>query len=574
MPHAVWRHIPSADNPADLASRGLSGKRLGSSNIWWKGPTFLSQHNPDLNNYLLSNLVTDKEARTSRLVCSTVTSSSFLEQFISRYSSVDKLCRITCWCLRFGNRNRQNCLPRLTTDIGVDELLNARLTLIRCIENIEFSEERALLDQSASISRGPLSRLNPFLDERGILRVGGRLKHSLLDFNEKHPIILPKRGHFTTLIIREAHSRTLHGGVQLTLGFLRERYWILCGRRAVRTYVFSCVTCWRWRAKTAEQQMGNLPLDRVRPSRPFINTGIDYAGPFVIKTSPGRCLRSRKAYVAVFVCLASRAVHLELVSDYTTDAFLAAYRRFVSRRGMCSLIRSDQRTTFIDAQRELHRLFQNAQIEWSTVANNLAKEGTVWQFNPPSAPHFGGIWEAAVKSLNFHLRRVVGDTLLTFEKLTTVLAQIEACLNSRPLAPLGDSTDSFDFLTPGHFLIGGPLVSVPEPTLIDEKTSRLSRWQLVQQMRDHFWRRWAAEYLNTLQTRSKWSQPQPNVKPGDLCLITSEVTPPTKWPVGRIIEVYPGSDGKVRVVLVRTPQTTLKRPVAKLCLFPETQTSD
>ncbi|XP_046142335.1 uncharacterized protein LOC123987952 [Osmia bicornis bicornis] len=241
---------------------------------------------------------------------------------------------------------------------------------------------------------------------------------------------------------------------------------------------------------------------------------------------------------------------------------------------MCSILTSDQGTNFVGADRELRRLFSAAKFDFQTLASSLALDGTTWKFNLPAALHFGGIWEAAVKSMKFHLRRVVGETPLTFEEMSTVLSQIEACLNSRPLAPLGIDPDCNEFLTPGHFLVGASLTAVPEPSLIDEKPTRLTRWQLLQQMRDHFWKRWATEYLQNLQARTKWSQPKPNAQPGDLCLVTSEATPPTKWPIGRITETYPGDDNRVRVVLVKTPFATMKRPATQVCLFPATQTEN
>ncbi|XP_029176117.1 uncharacterized protein LOC114944399 [Nylanderia fulva] len=135
-------------------------------------------------------------------------------------------------------------------------------------------------------------------------------------------------------------------------------------------------------------------------------------------------------------------------------------------------------------------------------------------FNPPSAPHFGGLWEAAVKAVKHHLRRTIGEAKLTFEELSTLLVEVEACLNSRPLGALSDDPDDLDALTPEHFLVGGPLLSIPEPSLLDAQTSRLSRWRLLQQMRDHLWQRWTREYLQGLTPRSKWWTSQGNLCEG------------------------------------------------------------
>jgi len=183
--------------------------------------------------------------------------------------------------------------------------------------------------------------------------------------------------------------------------------------------------------------MGQLPTKRVNPTiRPFLNSGVDYAGPFSIKTWRGKNARQYKAYIAVFVCYSTSASHLELVTDYSSDAFIAAYKRFAARRGICATLSSDCGTNLIGADKELRNLFSSSSTESEKLSTLLANNGTQWIFNPPSAPHFGGKWEATVKSVKYHLKRIVGNQLLTYEEMTTLLTQIEAVLNSRPLSPL------------------------------------------------------------------------------------------------------------------------------------------
>ncbi|XP_018404637.1 PREDICTED: uncharacterized protein LOC108781220 [Cyphomyrmex costatus] len=272
----------------------------------------------------------------------------------------------------------------------------------------------------------PLIRLTPFLDALGLLRVGGRLQNSLLNEEEKHPWILPRKSTLTSLVIADAHYRALHGGTQVTLSLIHSEYWIIGGRAPVRSWILKCVKCTRFRQQRAQQLMGQLPTKRITPSRPFTHTGIDYAGPFLIKTWRGKNARTYKSYVALFVCFATSAIHLELVTDYSSDAFIAAYKRFVSRRGICSTLTSDCGTTLKGADSELQRLFSQAKQESSKLAVLLANSGTQWQFNPPSAPHFGGKWEAGVKSMKHHLIRVVGNTTFMYEEMSTLLTQIEA----------------------------------------------------------------------------------------------------------------------------------------------------
>ncbi|XP_025266669.1 uncharacterized protein LOC112638716 [Camponotus floridanus] len=243
-------------------------------------------------------------------------------------------------------------------------------------------------------------------------------------------------------------------------------------------------------------------------------------------------------------------------------------RRFISRRGLCEEMYSDCGTNFVGADRQLREFFRASSPDGRRIAQGITKEGVSWRFNPPAAPHFGGLWEAAVKSTKHHLRRVIGESTLTFEEMSTLLAQIEACLNSRPLQALSDDPDDLSALTPGHLLIGAPLLAIPEPSLADHSPNTLSRWQLLQRMRDHFWQRWSQEYLHALAPRSKWLKAEPAPEVGALCLIRSESTSPTHWPLARITRLHPGSDGTVRVVTVRTSTSEFVRPVVKLVLLP------
>ncbi|XP_046388857.1 uncharacterized protein LOC124157853 isoform X1 [Ischnura elegans] len=451
--------------------------------------------------------------------------------------------------------------------LNPSEVIRARLLLVYIAQRQSFSKEISILEKNEIIPKNSvLIRLTPFIDQK-LLKVGGRLKHSLLSEDEKHPLIIPSDHPLTRLIIEDCHKRTLHGGVQLTLTTLRTQYWVLKGLQKIKEIIHKCVVCQRYRKSTSYQIMGNLPQYRTMPNRPFSKSGVDYAGPVSIKTSPGKCRSSYKGFICVFVCLSTRAVHLEAVSNYTSEAFIAAFRRFVGRRGHCSLLLSDKGTNFVGADRELKELFQRSSNFTRTLAEALASNGTEWRFNPPTAPHFGGIWEAAVKSTKHHLRRVIGETKLTFEELSTLLCQVEACLNSRPLVPLSDDPNDIQALTPAHFLIQSSSYLIPEPALIEENIPTLKRWQMVQQMLQHYWRRWSREYLQSLQQRQKWATSTPNIKAGDLVIACNDNTPPARWQLARVIKVHPGDDGYVRVVTIQTANSVLKRPVNNLIIL-------
>ncbi|XP_076301442.1 uncharacterized protein LOC143219323 [Lasioglossum baleicum] len=240
-----------------------------------------------------------------------------------------------------------------------------------------------------------------------------------------------------------------------------------------------------------------------RAERAFLHCGVDYAGPIPVRTTSGRGHKSTKAYIALFVCMTTRAVHIELVGSYTTAAFMACYDRFSSRRGLPVAMYSDNGTTFQGADREVTAAFRAATRD-PTVRNMLASDQVAWHFIPPSAPHFGGLWEAGIRSLKYHLKRVIGATTLTFEELTTVLSQIEACMNSRPIAPSSDNLDDYTALTPGHFLIGTAITTVPSASLLDVHDSRLTRWQLLRKLYESVWKAWSTDYLHSLQQRPKW----------------------------------------------------------------------
>ncbi|XP_066582521.1 uncharacterized protein [Prorops nasuta] len=199
---------------------------------------------------------------------------------------------------------------------------------------------------------------------------------------------------------------------------------------------------------------------------------------------------------------------------------------------------SDNGTTFQGAARELKEMLSRSSTFYKEVAELLANDHTEWLFIPPHAPHCGGIWEAGIKSVKYHLHRVVGEHKLTYEELSTVLIDIEACLNTRPLCALTHSIDDLEVLTPAHFLIGGSLGNVPESSLSNIPENRLSRFQLLQRMKEQFWTRWSTE---------------------------DDRYPLSKWPLARVIELHPGYDNFVRVVTVKTATSQFRRHVNNLC---------
>ncbi|GFX07595.1 integrase catalytic domain-containing protein [Trichonephila clavipes] len=267
--------------------------------------------------------------------------------------------------------------------------------------------------------------------------------------------------------------------------------------------------------------------------------------------------------------MVTKACHLEIVTDLSSEAFIAALKRFFSRRGKSKRIFSDNATNFVGTQLELKRLREIMSNCVSNLSKFLCEERVEWSFIPPRAPNHGGLWEAGVKAVKYHLRRVMGNLRFTYEEFLTILNQIEGVLNSRPLYPLSCDPGDFDALTPGHFLVGRPITATAEPSLTTEVSdNRLKVWQKQTKIVQHIWKRWSNNYLSTLQNRNKWHFEKNNVKIHDMVILKEDNLPVCNWPLGRILEVYHGKDNKIRVVLVKTKNGIFKRPITKLCILP------
>lgn len=557
-----FRFIPGSQNPADCLSRGLLPSQLVQHELWLTGPPWASLPIDDWPVSEFSLTSTPMPEEKSAVFALKNKPEHILITLSLKFSNWDKFLRCVVYMLRFIKKlPRNNCITASDLDF-------AELTIVKAVQHTYFYEDIDKLKNSKLCSHA-LRKLSPFLDQ-GILRVGGRLANSSLDYSQKHPILLPRNGHIIELIIDAYHVKHFHTGPNLLLSILRQRFWILSARRIVRMRTHRCNICFRLNPKPTFPVMSDLPECRVEQSKAFSHTGVDFAGPFNVTFSRKRGVRSQKAYLCLFICLVTKAVHLELASSLSSASFLDAFKRFLSRRGPCQCIYSDNGTNFVASKAYLSELntFLRSEEYFKTFTHELTNNRIAWKLNPPSAPHFGGIWESNIKCVKSHLFKVIGTQILTYEELNTILIQIEAILNSRPLYQLSSDPSEPSALTPAHFLSLAPLSLLPAADLNNERANLLTRFSLLDSLVQSFWNRFKSEYLHNLQCREKWNTSANPVLVGTVVLLNMENAPPLQWPLGVVTKLFPGRDGVTRVVEVRIKSGVLKRPIVKLCPLP------
>ena len=453
----------------------------------------------------------------------------------------------------------------MTGELSADELNQTEIKLIKETQSSYFPEEYdSLKHKKALLSSIKLLGLQPKLDSDGLMRSDSRLKHAkFLSYDVRYPVILPRKSWVTKLIVKEFHEKGHHAtGTNQTLSALSARYWIVSAREVIRELEKACAECRRRKAKACEQVMAPLPISRLKKSlRAFTRTAVDFGGPFI--TVQGRGKRRAKRYLCLFTCLATRAVHLEIAFGLDTGSFLNSFYRMASRRGIPEEVYSDNGTNFKGADNELKLLV--SQIDEDKITESAANKGVKWHFNPPLAPHFGGMHEAMIKSAKRAISAILRNADINDEELMTAIIGAEGLINSRPLTYQSANPVDDVPLTQNHFL-HGQIEGQFAPMSVDSTQFNLrKRWRRIQELVRHFWQRWLREWLPALAARKKWTQERQDVKVGDVVLVISPDTSRGNWPLGRVLEVYPGTDGRVRVAKVKVGQGTLVRSVTKLC---------
>lgn len=577
----VWKHVSSADNPADLVSRGMDIPKFLKSKFWLEGPEWLKK--PETA-WPLTRLSISPQAKVEigreckqkigisnvfMLLCPKDNTLIY-----NKYDNWDTIVNVTAYVQRVFRIARKE-KAYSGRYLFRDERKKAMELWIKFEQEKHFKKEIDCIKLGENLpGKSKIAALRPMLDENGILRVGGRIDKANIRYEKRHQYIIPQKSRLSYLLLKYAHSMNLHGGAQQMIHFLRKSFWIPKIRQEAKHYVGTCAKCVREAQKTAQQIMAELPEVRLKPAPVFQNVGIDLAGPYNMRITDKvnmntrtRMLPDIKGWIVVFVCLVTRAVHLEPTEGLSTEDFLAAYQRFVGRRGNPEKVYSDNGTNFVGANKELQKAYKIWQAE--KIQHWVHQLGTEWHFITPSAPHEGGIWEAAVKSMKHHLRRIIGPQKYSLLGITTLLASVEACLNSRPLCALSDDPEDREALTPGHFIIGRAIRLPIYDQAYANSGSIRHFFKASQTQIQSFWHQWSEDCLQALTQLPKWRERQENLKIGQLVLIKTENIPPTYWAMGRISEIHTGADGKVRSVVLKTQSGYLERSIHKLCVLPE-----
>ncbi|XP_011858503.1 PREDICTED: uncharacterized protein LOC105556051 [Vollenhovia emeryi] len=388
-----------------------------------------------------------------------------------------------------------------------------------------------------------ISCLNAFKDKSGLIRLKTLVSNREDQFGFRCPIVLESRHPLVERLIQYRHKQLNHAGIQTVMNNLREQVWILSSRRAIRSVLSKCTICKRYKAKRIEASPSILPEERIRDATAFVVSGVDFAGPLYLKDG-------QKAWICLFTCAVYRAVHLELATSLSTEAFLEAFRRFVARRGRPSIMFSDNGTNFCEASNLLRS------INWKKVAEYSTMKKIEWRFNPPSAAWWGGWWERLVRSVKEILRKVLGRACLTFEEMNTTLCDCEAIINSRPITYLSEDSDQLIPLTPAMFIQDVQEIGLPDLDHVQEGDLK-ARIRYRQKLRADLRRRFRSEYLGQLSRTSYSKNGKYTVRKGDVVLIGNENQKRLDWPLARVIEVIPGRDGEVRVVRPRVENSSV-----------------
>ena len=556
-----WNYVRTHQNPADHASRGLSPRQTVQNHLWWEGPPWLMSPPHLWPSSLEQNPVSQQQQQHSalpELKVRKMTTATMDLPLWSKFSSMAKLARILAYCLRFVHHKHRIRDPLLTHPpaLSSEELKKAHLKFVQHLQRKAWPDEfQRLSSKQPVLLSSSTAKLNPYLDSSGV--ISGRQTEQVQDSPSRsttpHPLAQDPLGQIfpAGLSPQTPPPWSLgHGSpalpVLLSHGMQADGQIRVQALRGVQKAL----------AKTIIQFMGDLPDHRISPARPFDYTGVDFAGPFDVKRGHTRKPVLVKAYACLFVCMSTKAVHIDCTEDLSTASFMLCFERFINRRGFPQHVYTDNGSNFIGAARTFGtptQLPYDLQ-DFTAKTADMQAHGVSWHFIPARSPHCGGIWESGIRHMKEELRKTLHHFTPTAAEFHHLLITAETVLNSRPLLPISlEEADGAQVITPGHFLIRRPIRAHPQDIPPPKDGLRKVRWSLLRAETEQLWKRWHTAYVQSLQPRQKWTRQQPNISVGDIVLLKDDSLKLHSWPLAKVTDVSPGPDGVVRVVTLTLP---------------------
>ncbi|XP_071954191.1 uncharacterized protein [Antedon mediterranea] len=544
-----WWWCRGEVNIADAITRGMNPSQIGPNSEWQRGPEFLRQPVENWPIEQSCNIKTLPERVKIVMAVNIEEEDSLADRIIRRQSKYQKLLRVTARVLKVYEKRR---LKSILEEIEVKDTKGAEHFWIKESQKIMIN----LLSKDKTKFDKTYARLGPKIREDGVIVVGERISRNVhFSYNKQEVPLLPYDNAFTKLYAKEIHSKG-HLGVQSIVAKIRSKYWIIDVQRMVKSIKYHCVTCRRFEKNTAAQKMGPLPITRLKPSPPWMYIGVDLFGPFTTRGEVNKRARG-KAYGVVFDCFVTRAVYIDIATDYSTDAFLQVFRKFVSLRGYPKEVYSDAGTQLSAAAKQLKSFGVN--------------HGTTWKFSTPDAPWQNGVTESLIRGIKKALSHAIGGQVLAFSELQTVMFEVANLTNERPIGKHPTDPQDGSYLSPNDLLLGRSTGKVPDEPWSDNVSIK-DRLKFIQCLVNGFWKKWTRDYFPSLIIRQKWHTIRRDVKKGDVVLIQDSNAVRGKWRLGRVTETYQSTDDRVRNAEVRVHTenglvTTLKRAVQRLVVI-------
>ena len=562
-PKQCWAWIEGENNIADWITRPKTPEELSENGEWQVGPGWLKLPEdqwpinskpsnielPETLEVVTALNVIKKEEKIMNVID------------ITRFSSYIKLLHVTARILSVFMNKTSFSLFNMCLDINISVLKKAEDYWIR-------DAQYKYLDR---INSNELKRLSAKINDRGIIIVGQRIELWMKDsYNPAEIIFLPYEHRLSYLYALFIHNQA-HLGIAATTCKVRLKFWIVKLGKILRSIRYNCIDCRKMAEKCEEQMMGLLPNARLNPAPAWTNTTLDLFGPFVTRGEVNK--RSRgKAYGLILTCAASRAVHVDLLVDYSTDGFLQGFRRFMALRGSPSNVYSDPGSQLHGAKRMLKEFIKN--LDESRLKDFGVKNEFEWHFNSGDAPWQNGCSESLIPSVKKAIKCAIGEQVLSFSELLTVMYEAANLVNERPIGKTNMDIDDGSYLCPNDLLLGRATSKI-QAGPFDTKANAIKRFQFVQKIVDAFWIKWTRYYFPSLIIRGKWHTERRNLCVGDIVLIQDSNNVRGQWKQGRVSKVYPGLDGKVRKVQVEYKDpgkdskqfTRIERPVQRLILL-------